>query len=97
MARMKQSARKLGSGKTQMERIAAAAKKKTAPSAGGVKVALTAGVKKAHRYRPGTVALREIRRQQCAAEGGMRFQKGFAVARPGERRRRNAVFHQKTD
>ncbi len=38
--------------------VAAKAARKSAPSAA------TGGVKKPHRYRPGTVALREIRRYQ---------------------------------
>ncbi|KAL5705743.1 Histone cluster 1 [Ranunculus cassubicifolius] len=54
MARTKQTARKFAGGKAPRKSLArAVAMKKSAPSTGGVK--------KPHRYRPGTVALREIR------------------------------------
>ena len=43
-------------GKAPRKQLAAKAARKSAPAAGGVK--------KPHRYRPGTVALREIRRYQ---------------------------------
>lgn len=56
MARTKQSARKSIAGKVPRKHLATEAAKKSAPTAGGVK--------KLHRYRPGTVALREIRRYQ---------------------------------
>ena len=55
MARTKQTARKSTGGKAPRKQLATkAARKATAPQSGGVK--------KPHRYRPGTVALREIRR-----------------------------------
>jgi len=61
MARTKQTARKSTGGKAPRKQLAAkAARKSTAPAAGGVK--------KPHRYRPGTVALREIRRYQKSTE-----------------------------
>ena len=60
MARTKQTARKLTSGKAPRKQLATKAARKSAPSTGGVK--------KPHRYRPGTVALREIRRYQKSTE-----------------------------
>ncbi|XP_060942098.1 histone H3.3A-like [Limanda limanda] len=56
MARTKQTARKSEGGKAPRKQLAT----KAARSAGGVK--------KPHRYRPGTVALREIRRYQKSTE-----------------------------
>lgn len=56
MARTKQTARKSTGGKAPRKQLATRAARKGAPAAGGVK--------KPHRYRPGTVALREIRRYQ---------------------------------
>ena len=75
MARTKQTARKSTGGKAPRKQrtsflfsnsvyldrnlfplVAAKAARKSAPTTGGVK--------KPHRYRPGTVALREIRRYQ---------------------------------
>merc|ERR1712242_438916 len=52
MARTKQTARKSTGGKAPRKQLATKAARKSAPSTGGVK--------KPHRYRPGTVALREI-------------------------------------
>ncbi|GAA98260.1 uncharacterized protein L969DRAFT_340017 [Mixia osmundae IAM 14324] len=60
MARTKQTARKSTGGKAPRKQLAAKAARKSAPSTGGVK--------KPHRYRPGTVALREIRRYQKSTE-----------------------------
>ena len=60
MARTKQTARKSTGGKAPRKQVAAQAARKSAPSTGGVK--------KPHRYRPGTVALREIRRYQKSTE-----------------------------
>jgi histone H3 len=56
MARTKQTARKSTGGKAPRKQMATKAARMTAP--GGM------GVKKPHRYRPGTVALREIRKYQ---------------------------------
>lgn len=56
MARTKQTARKSTGGKGPRLSLATKAARKQAPIAGGVK--------KPHRYRPGTVALREIRKLQ---------------------------------
>jgi histone H3 len=56
-----QTARKSTGGKAPRKQLATkAARKATQPSAGGVK--------KPHRYRPGTVALREIRKYQKSTE-----------------------------
>ena len=59
MARMKQVAKKNQGKPVKSGRVAT--KAGTAPVA-------TGGVKKPHRYRPGTVALREIRRYQKSYE-----------------------------
>ncbi|KAK0486975.1 histone H3 [Armillaria luteobubalina] len=65
MARTKQTARKSTGGKAPRKQIAAkSAARKTSPSL----KAATGGVKKPHRYRPGTVALREIRRYQKSTD-----------------------------
>ncbi|XP_077053515.1 histone H3-like [Siphateles boraxobius] len=64
MARTKQTARKSSGGKAPRKQLATKAARKSAPATGGVK--------KPHRYsqayRPGTVALREIRRYQKSTE-----------------------------
>jgi histone H3 len=60
MARTKQTARRSTGGKVprkQLEKVA----RKSAPAVAG-------SVKKPHRYRPGTVALREIRRYQKSTD-----------------------------
>ncbi|EGT42497.1 hypothetical protein CAEBREN_29419 [Caenorhabditis brenneri] len=62
MARTKQTARKSTGGKAPRKQLATKAARKSAPG-GGV-----GGVKKPHRFRPGTVALREIRRYQKSTE-----------------------------
>jgi histone H3 len=56
MARTKTTARKSTGGKAPMKMLATKASRKSRPATGGVK--------KPHRYRPGTVALREIRQYQ---------------------------------
>lgn len=61
MARTKQTARKSTGGKAPRKQLATKAARKTAPPARG-------GIKKPHRYRPGTVALREIRRYQKSTD-----------------------------
>eukprot|EP00747_Dinoflagellata_sp_TGD_P211349 gnl/TRDRNA2_/TRDRNA2_84584_c0_seq1.p1 gnl/TRDRNA2_/TRDRNA2_84584_c0~~gnl/TRDRNA2_/TRDRNA2_84584_c0_seq1.p1 ORF type:complete len:139 (-),score=31.16 gnl/TRDRNA2_/TRDRNA2_84584_c0_seq1:325-741(-) len=62
MARTKQTARMSVGGKAPRGALAAkAARKQQPPERGG-------GVKKPHRYRPGTVALREIRKYQKSTE-----------------------------
>ena len=60
MARTKQTARKSTGGKGPQKSLATKNARKSAPAKGGVK--------KPHRYRPGTVALREIRRYQKSTE-----------------------------
>ena len=62
MARIKQTARKQISSSTKIPRklMAAKAARKTAPAMGGIK--------KPHRYRPGTVATREIKKYQKSTE-----------------------------
>jgi histone H3 len=63
MARMKQKARKSTGGKApRSRRLATKAVRKTAPFDDRVII------KKPHRYRPGTVALREIRRYQKSTD-----------------------------
>ena len=58
MARTKQTARKQSApaGKAPRKQVGNKVARKTAPTNGGIK--------KPHRYRPGTVALREIRKYQ---------------------------------
>ena len=58
MARTKQTARKSTGGKAPRKHVASKAARKSA----------VGGVKKPHRFRPGTVALREIRRYQRGTE-----------------------------
>merc|ERR1712174_120342 len=60
MARTKQTARKSTGGKAPRKQIAHKQAQKKTAAAGGVK--------KPHRFRPGTVALREIRRFQKSTE-----------------------------
>lgn len=61
MARTKQTARKAGTGKHPMQSgLATKSSRRTAPATGGVK--------KPHRFRPGTVALREIRKYQRSTD-----------------------------
>ena len=60
MARTKQTARKSLGGKAPRKQLSTKASRYSAPATGGVK--------KPYRYRPGTVALREIRRYQRSSE-----------------------------
>jgi histone H3 len=60
MARTKQTARKQTGSKAPRKQLGNKAARKSAPISGGVK--------KPHRYRPGTVALREIRKFQKSTE-----------------------------
>ncbi|GAA5921687.1 hypothetical protein JCM6882_001733, partial [Rhodosporidiobolus microsporus] len=78
MARTKQTARKSTGGKAPRKQLAAKAARKSAPAAGGVK--------KPHRYRPGTVALREIRRYQKSTELLIRKLPCVPVLSPSSRR-----------
>ena len=59
MARTKQTARKSTGGKAPRKQLASKAARKSTPAE---------GQKKARRYRPGTVALREIRRYQKSTD-----------------------------
>lgn len=58
--RIKQTARKSTGGRAPRKQLATLAARRSAPASGGVR--------KPHRYRPGTVALREIRRYQKSTE-----------------------------
>ena len=60
MARTKQTARKNTSGKAPRKQVSVKAARKSAP--------IYTGVKKPHRFRPGTVALREIRKYQKSTD-----------------------------
>jgi histone H3 len=60
MARTKQTARKSLGGKAPRKQIISKSARKSAPFVGGVK--------KPHRFRPGTVALKEIRKYQKTTE-----------------------------
>eukprot|EP00804_Cyclotella_cryptica_P003869 CCRYP_015750-RA/>CCRYP_015750-RA protein AED:0.06 eAED:0.02 QI:0/-1/0/1/-1/0/1/0/139 len=60
MARTKQTARKSTGGKALRKQLGTKAARKSAPAAGGCK--------KPHRYRPGTVALREICKYQKSTD-----------------------------
>eukprot|EP00931_Biecheleriopsis_adriatica_P011979 TRINITY_DN11307_c0_g1_i2.p1 TRINITY_DN11307_c0_g1~~TRINITY_DN11307_c0_g1_i2.p1 ORF type:complete len:159 (-),score=28.84 TRINITY_DN11307_c0_g1_i2:64-474(-) len=60
MARTKMTAQKSAGGKAPREHLAAKAARKQAPVVGTMK--------KTHRFRPGTVALREIRKYQKSTE-----------------------------
>lgn len=61
MARTKQTARKSTGGKAPRRQLATKAARKSAPTQAG-------GIRRPHRYRPGTVALREIRKYQKGTE-----------------------------
>ena len=60
MARTKQTARRSSGGKAPRKQLVQKAARKSTPA--------TPGEKKQHRYRPGTVALREIRRYQKSTD-----------------------------
>ena len=60
MARTKQTARKHTGSKAPRKVLAQKSARKVAPAEGGIK--------KPHRFRPGTVALREIRKFQKSTE-----------------------------
>ncbi|CAE5957993.1 unnamed protein product [Arabidopsis lyrata] len=62
MARTKQTARKSTGGKGPRKELATKAARKT------VRRPYRGGVKRAHRFRPGTVALREIRKYQKSTD-----------------------------
>merc|ERR1712048_278050 len=95
MARTKQTARKSTGGKAPRKQLATKTARKTAPAA--------SGVKKPHRYRPGTVAMREIRRYQKSCELLLRrlpFQRlvrncahGYRIELRFEKRAMDALQH----
>ena len=60
MARTKQTARKSTGGKAPRKQLATKTARKSAPVVGGVR--------RPHRFRPGTVALREIRKYQKSTD-----------------------------
>merc|ERR1739838_163453 len=60
MARTKQTARKSTGGKVPRKQLVSKIARKSAPVSGGQK--------KPHRFRPGTVALREIRKYQKSTD-----------------------------
>jgi len=60
MARTKQTAHKSTGGKAPRKQLATKAARKSTPATGGIK--------KPHRYRPGTVSLREIRWYQKSTD-----------------------------
>ena len=64
MARTKQTDRKSTGAKAPRKLLATKAARKSAPATGGVK--------KPHRFKPGTVALREIRKYQKSTDLLMR-------------------------
>ncbi|XP_019417404.1 PREDICTED: histone H3.3-like [Lupinus angustifolius] len=70
MARTKQTARKSTGGKAPRKALAAKAARKRIPREGipAPDGGLGGGVKKPHRFRPGTVALREIRKYQKSTD-----------------------------
>lgn len=76
MARTKQTARKSTGGKAPRKQLAMKALRKSGSATGGeageeagkAPGVATGGVKKPHRYRPGTVALREIRKYQKSTD-----------------------------
>ncbi|KAL3280457.1 hypothetical protein HHI36_024125 [Cryptolaemus montrouzieri] len=75
MARTKQTARKSTGGKAPRKQLATKAARKSAPATGGVK--------KPHRYRPGTVALRRSRLVREIAQDfktDLRFQSSAVMA-----------------
>ena len=66
MGRFKAMPRKTTGGKAPRRELMIEAKAKAAQLR--LVVPATGGHKKPHRYRPGTVALREIRKYQCSAD-----------------------------
>ena len=60
MACVKQTARKSTGGKAPQKQLLTKAARKAAPATGGIK--------KPHRYRPGTVALNEIHKYQKSTD-----------------------------
>jgi hypothetical protein len=77
MARTKQTARKSTGGKAPRKQLATKAARKSAPATGGVK--------KPHRYRPGTVAVRAPPsiHPSCPHPPAPRLSGGVAGVSPG--------------
>ena len=73
MARTKQTAKKSTGGKAPRRQLATKAARRRPRPIGGVK--------KPHRYRPGTVALREIRRYQKTTELLLRKKSFYQLCR----------------
>ena len=70
MARTKQTARQNTGAKAPRKHLASKAARKSAPApvVPASSVAGAGGVKRPHRYKPGTVALREIRKYQKSTD-----------------------------
>ena len=68
MARTKQTARKNTGAKAPRKQLANKAARKTAHTVSQPASAAPGGMKRVHRFRPGTVALREIRKFQKSTE-----------------------------
>lgn len=68
MARTKQTARKNTGSKAPRKHLANKAARKTAGATVASGTQPAGGVKKPHRFRPGTVALREIRKYQKSTD-----------------------------
>lgn len=68
MARTKQSARASTGGKAPRKQLAAKASRMSNSAPARKAAPVAQGVKKPHRYRPGTVALREIRKYQKSTD-----------------------------
>jgi histone H3 len=66
MARTKQTACKSTGGKAPRKQLVTMAYRRKMPPG-------TEGIKKPHRYRPGTVALREIRKYQKSTDANSHF------------------------
>jgi histone H3 len=77
MARTKQAARKSCGGQAPRKQLAAKAERQ----ARNPRLGPTGGVKKPHRYTPGTVALREIREYQKSCELLLRKLPFFRIVR----------------
>lgn len=68
MARTKHTARKSTGGKAPRKELKLHSKRLPGKSTEAITGVPTGGIKKPHRFRPGTVALREIRRYQKSTE-----------------------------
>lgn len=68
MARTKQTAKKSTGGKAPRKALASKTSRKSLATKSSSKSTKTGGVKKPHRYRPGTRALQEIRKYQKSTD-----------------------------